>query len=232
MKDKYKLFIGAFIVLAISFIIWLVYFTDNKELPVDQLIQGLSIFVAIIAVIVAISASDPKSKNIKIKVTPSVDKKSVQEYHKSRLINELKTEYVHFPEVFRSYKVFFRVKNHSEFDLSKPIVTFELDSSLQHPAEPERPDHSPLRREFHSNLYGLQKSMVHFWSGDNIILANNNFPFWNKGRTYVFWIEMVVDEVNYSPIEVLLSVNCDNGEGISETIVIYPADFLNDKNIN
>jgi len=57
-------------------------------------------------------------------------------------------------------------------------------------------------------------------------MANNNFPFWNRGRTYEFWIEMVIDEVNYTPFEVLLSINCDNAEGMTKSIMINPANFL------
>jgi hypothetical protein len=227
MKNKYKLFIGAFIVLAICFVVWLGCFSDNIELPVNQLIQGISIFVAIIAVVVALSSSDPMPRTVKISIIVSIDPKQFEEHSKLKFTEDLQKQYRHLPDQFRSYKVFFKVTNRSQFDLKKPTMTFELGAALRRPAIPGSYFDQPNSMVFHSNLYGSQDTMVQFWNGDRIILANSNFPFWNKNRTYEFWIEMVVDEVNYTPIEVLLAVNCDNAEGVSNTIKIHPADFLN-----
>jgi hypothetical protein len=225
MKNKYKIFIGVFIVLAISFVVWLGYFTDNKELPVDQLIQGISIFVAIIAVVVALSASDPKPRKVNVKLNTSVDKEPRRQYQKQELSDMLKTKYENQPEVFHAYTVRIKVLNISGFDFVKPILTFELPLEMEHPEISEPPI---LWSVFHTNLYNSGEQMQRFWNDEKILISNSNFPFWNTGREYEIWFEMVIDEVNYTPFEVILSINCNNAAGISKKIAINPADFLKD----
>jgi len=115
--------------------------------------------------------------------------------------------------------------NKSGFTLNKPTLTFRVPLRRKHPHRGEK-EQIWSRRSFNSNLYNSTQELRIFEFADTSILSNSNLPYWNSGEEITIWIRMVLDDSELKPFDVEVSVNCENADGITEKVKIYPEELL------
>ena len=185
---------------------------------IEKAIQSAGIFVALLAAVIALSATDPKIRSVKVNIVQSVDKAeaNIGKYHKNKLCEELKKIYQNFPDPIKSHKVQFKMTNVSGFTLKKPTLTFRL------PLEKQHPDELGQFRTFNSNLFSSQRELSLLEFADTCILSNSNLPYWNDQDDITIWIRMLLDDEKLEPFIVEVSINCENAEGITNELKINP----------
>jgi len=220
MKVKYLTILWVLIVSAIVFSALLLTSSQKLHPNLPYLLQGLGIFVALFASIIALSAADPKTKKTKVYVETEVDWDSKSTYQTEKLSPDLADIYSSFTLPIVSCKVYFNIRNESGFTLKRPTLTFRLPINKQHPEE------HPVnysQRTFHSNMFNYQRDMVSLETADKIILSNSNLPFWNDRDELNIWIRMAFERNDETaPFSIEFSVNSDNAEGITLSVEINP----------
>jgi hypothetical protein len=193
---------------------------DITKTNIDEILQGIGIIIAMIASIIAIAAFDPKRKKIKVKINSGVINKNGAKHKKSDLEGPLANQLSGYPDSFTSHQIYFEVKNISGFTLKKPSLTFCFPNDRRHP-------HKTIRGSIlsnNSNLYNSTRDFQSLEFMDSIIISNSNVPFWNNFDEIKIWIRMVIETM--PPFEVMVSINCENAEGISKIINIDPEKLL------
>ncbi len=214
MKNRYIAILIMLIVCAVMFeyVVLSTQIDDNSR--VGNAIQSMSVFTALFAAVIALAGADPAKLSVKFELETSIDKEGSEEYSKDKLSDNLKKYYEEFPDPFKSYKVNFKVTNTSGFTWKNPNLTFRLPMSNSHPDVA-----NPGRQAFNSNIHNFPGGYRQFHFQDTLVLSNSNLPYWNDKDNLTFWIRMSIHE-NLEPV-VIVSVNCDNAEGINREVKIY-----------
>jgi len=222
MKIGYIVFL---ILLAAVFIICLLFpFFSKQTDQLEYFVKLLSGFAVIATAIVALAIADRKKESVKISIeTPYIINEEKGEYKKDELDNNVKAYYKVFPVT--SYRVHFKMKNISGFDLKNPVFTFN-----KLPIEKQCPYH-----EKKDNLYSTRRftfSIVrpdrkpHFLEVDKkYLISLDGLPYWNKDNEIDLWIRMVINAED-EEFKVDVSVNCENADGWSEEVTIKPKELL------
>ena len=183
----------------------------------------MGIFVALLAAVIALSATDPQRR----KVTAAIDEPLLtneENYHHDKMTEDLKELCKALPDPVRSHRVHFALKNTSGFTWAKPVLSFRIPIDRKHPAGKDKEKLSGLT--FNSNLYNSQEELRILEVADACIISNSNVPYWNRDEKIAFWIRMVVNNGKPEPFNVYVSVNCDNADGITETVTLDPHNLL------
>jgi hypothetical protein len=212
------------IVIAVAFEI-LIFHSPIGEYPrLEKGIQSTGIFVALLAAVIALSASDPKRKKVNVvTATPFIEEEIAHDFEK--MTDELKKWYKYFPHSIKSYQVHFKITNNSEFTLTRPAITFRIPDDRKHPNKHETEELWNWRG-FNSNLYNSRQNLRIMEFADTSILSNSNLPYWNSKEDITIWIRMVIDDGKRNPFRVIVSVNCENADGITQIIKINPKELL------
>ena len=222
IKKRYIIAIGFLILLAIIFECYVISSQFGSDTRIGNAIQSAAVFVALVAAVIALSAADPKIKKVKVEIEQSVDKNNVGSYPKSDLPIDLQTKYNAFPDPITSHRVQFKITNTSGFTLKKPTLTFRLPLEKQHPHKAGR----DYVLSFNSNLFNSQSELRLLEFADTRLLSNSNLPFWNNEDDITIWIRMILNDGKLEPFMVVISVNCENAEGVTERVRIDPRNFV------
>lgn len=196
-------------IIALEHVIMNTSLGDNERL--SKGIAALGSFIALIAAVIALSNADPKKLFIKFKISSIIDETEPwAEYRKEKLSNELKEFFKEAPDPFYSFKVNFKITNTSGITWKHPTITFRLPISNEHP----RDDYSGLA--FNSNMYNSTVEVRFLQFEDTLLLSNSNLPYWNNEDSAVFWVRMVI----YKDVDLDVSVNCDNAEGVTKKVKV------------
>jgi hypothetical protein len=217
MKIRYFFFIVVLLFGAVIYGYQVLSSPSKLHPNIGDLLQGIAIFVALLASVIALSSADHKRKAVKVNITAHVEKKYTEQYSKSDFSPQLKDIYSAYPDPVVSHRVYFDMRNISGFTLKRPTLTFRLPINKKHPQKDAINYGSTT---FHSNLFNYQRDLVTLETGDTLILSNNNLPYWNNDDDIGIWIRMVLDPGPPEPFPVEISVNCENAEGITKSIKI------------
>jgi len=223
MKAKYLILIVILFLGAAAFEIVLFCSSVGQHPRLENGIQSAGIFVALLAALIALSAAEPKRR----KVTAAIDEPLLtneENYHHDKMTEDLTELCKALPDPVRSHRVHFAVTNMSGFTWAKPVLSFRIPIDRKHPAGKDKGKLSDLT--FNSNLYNSQKELCILEVADACIISNSNVPYWNPGEKITFWIRMVVDNGKREPFNVYVSVNCDNTDGITQTVTLDPHNLL------
>jgi len=225
MKNGYKTILYILFIVVV-FLIVLSYFSLlGCDSQAARLIQILSTLVVAFTAMIALSATDPKKDTVKIKIEPSFAQKT--EHRKDEMSDELKHHYEDFPDPVESYRVQFKIDNISGFTLIKPNFAFRVPLNRKHPHRLEG-EKLWSRLSFNSNLYNSTQELFMLEFADTCIISNSNLPYWNEKETITLWIRMIpYDKTGKAaPYNVEVSVNCENAEGVTQTIKIKPDESI------
>jgi hypothetical protein len=218
MKTIYKAILVTLIVLAVIFVILIYTLSLGQSSSLENVIQGLGIFVALAAAIIALAGADPKNKQIKATVEIlSISDKA--EYHKNDLPNEIKNYFASLPEVFESHRIHIKITNTSDFTIEKPVLAFRLPIEKQHPHKAN----GTHFLSFNSNLFNSQSEFRMLEFANTRILSNNNLPYWNPLDEVIIWIRMVLDNKDSQPFNIDISLNGENADGLTQKIKLDPS---------
>jgi hypothetical protein len=223
MKARYWILMLILILVAVAFGILLFCSSVGQHPRIENAIQSAGIFVALLAAVIALSAADP----LRRKVTAAIDKPLLtdeEKHYHNKMLEDLKELCKALPDPVRSHRVHFAVTNTCAFTWAKPVLSFRIPIDRKHPAGKDKENLSGLT--FNSNLYNSQKELRILEVADACIISNSNVPYWNPGEKITFWIRMVVDNGKREPFNVYVSVNCDNADGITETVTLDPHNLL------
>jgi hypothetical protein len=228
MKKKYITVLVVLSILFLTYIYSMLCTTLGADPRHATIIQGTSIFVALIAVVVAWAASDRKERSVIIKVQLNPDAEGARCYQKRSIIDaHLREEFADYGDVIRSHKVRFTLVNESGFDLPNPIFTFRLPADRQHPHwETVSTEMRIKTRTFYSNLFSSPNPRHSREFGKTCVLANKVLPVLNDGDEISIWIKMILEDPREDPFEVTIYVNCENAKGFNKTITINPKKLL------
>lgn len=224
MKIRYIVAITILILLGIVFEVLVIYSKVGEFSRLERIIQSAGIFVALLAAIIALSATDRKKKTVRVRIVPSIDKASINQYAHDKLTSELQQFYNKFPDPIESYRVQFKMTNTSGFTLKKPSLSFGLPLQKRHPAELEQRLHRICT--FNSNLYNSQEELRLLEFADTLILSNSNLPYWNDGNDITIWIRMALNETVSETFDVVVSVNCENADGVTKNVPINAKELM------
>ena len=222
MKKKYIITIGVLIILAIVLEYFLIFSQGVSDTKMSNVIQGVSVFVALIIAVTAMSIADPKVKKANVEVEQSVDENNVNLYVKSDLPSDLQLKYESFPDPITSHRVQFKISNISGFTLNKPTLTFRLPIEKQHPHRVGR----SYTLTFNSNIHNPQSEFRLLEFADFCMLSISNLPYWNNGDEITIWIRMLLNDGQLEPFIVEISLNSENAEGITTKVSIEPRNFV------
>ena len=222
MKKKYIITIGVLIILATVFEYFLIFSQGVSDTKMSNVIQGVSVFVALIIAVTAMSIADPKVKKANVEVEQSVDENNVNLYVKSDLPSDLQLKYESFPDPITSHRVQFKISNISGFTLNKPTLTFRLPIEKQHPHRVGR----SYTLTFNSNIHNPQSEFRLLEFADFCMLSISNLPYWNNGDEITIWIRMLLNDGQLEPFIVEISLNSENAEGITTKVSIEPRNFV------
>lgn len=214
MKYRYLAILAILFVFALVF----AYITistqigDNSRL--GNVIQSLGVFAALFAAVIALAGADPAKLSVKFELETAIDNEGIDEYNKNNLSDNLKKLYEKYPDPFKSYKINFKITNTSGSTWKNPNLTFRLPMRNSHPDKDNRE-----RTAFNSNIHNSSESYRQFQFQDTLVISNSNLPYWNDKDDLTFWIRMAIAK-NLEP-NVVVSVNCDNAEGVNQKIKIY-----------
>ncbi len=228
MKTKYKIIIALLLLTAIMIgyrIINLPIETRIDNL-IDRVIQSSAVFVALLAAVIALSATDLKAKKVKVKIEQEINLKEKGSYEKVKLPPDIQTKYKDFPDPITSHRVHFKITNTSGFTLNQPTLTFRLPLEKRHPHLYQHPQLGNFwKLTFNSNLYNSQSNIRVLEFEDTSILSNSNLPFWNHEESITIWIRMLLNDGKLEPFTVDVSINCENAEGITKKVTIKPKQY-------
>ena len=72
-------------------------------------------FVALVAAVIALSATDRKTKKVRMTIEQSIDTEEGSIYPKNELPDEFQEKYQDFPDPISSHRVHFKITNTSGF---------------------------------------------------------------------------------------------------------------------
>lgn len=195
----------------------------------DYCVSILGAFAAIFAVVVALAIADKKRNEVKIKRIdePFIDGKKV--YEKKDLDEKTMSCYKSFPVI--SYRVHFKLKNKSGFDLKNPVLTFtNLPKEMQPPySRGGKPPYS--ERHFTFNIVRADKRAYSLEVDEKLLISLDGLPYWNKDSEIDSWIRMVFDAGNLDPFDVGVSVNCEDADGTTLKVRIEPKELLKNNDL-
>ena len=222
MKRKYIITIGVLIILATVLEYFLIFSQGASDTKISNALQSVSVFVALLIAVIAMSIADPKVKKANVEVEQSVDENNVNLYVKSDLPSDLQLKYESFPDPITSHRVQFKITNISGFTLKKPTLTFRLPIEKQHPHRVGR----SYTLTFNSNIHNPQSEFRLLEFADFCMLSSSNLPYWNNGDEITIWIRMLLNDGQLDPFIVEISLNSENEEGITTKISIEPRNFV------
>ena len=222
MKRKYIITIGVLIILATVLAYFLIFSQGASDTKISNVIQSVSVFIALIIAVIAMSIADPKVKKANVEVEQSVDENNVNLYVKSDLPSDLQLKYESFPDPITSHRVQFKITNISGFTLKKPTLTFRLPIEKQHPHRVGR----SYTLTFNSNIHNPQSEFRLLEFADFCMLSISNLPYWNNGDEITIWIRMLLNDGQLEPFIVEISLNSENAEGITTKVSIEPRNFV------
>jgi hypothetical protein len=229
MKIRYWIVIG-FLVIATAICAYLVISQWGEMYPhLGDVIQIVGVFVALITAVIALGTANPKTKKVRIKITPpSLSDK--EEYGKEKMSPELQEKYEKFP--VESHRVHFKMKNTSGFDLKNPVITFnKLPIEKQRPYKKEG-DALYSTRHFTFSIVRTDRKS-HFLEVDEKyqLICIDGLPYWNKNNEIDLWVRMVLGNSGKDPFEIEISVNCENADGSYQMVEIKPDELIANANI-
>jgi hypothetical protein len=224
MKTKYKIYLGILILLAFIFEYYIITSLCGSDPRIGNAIQSAAVFVALLAAIIALSATDPKTKKVDVEIKADIDENHIGSCNKADLPPSFQTKYKDFPDPIISHRVQFKMTNKSGFTLNKPTLTFRLPLEKQHPHKVG----DKYILTFNSNLYNAQDELRLLEFADTWVVSNSNLPFWDNGDNIVIWIRMLINDGKRLPFIVNISVNSENAEGFTKPVQIDPRS-LNDQ---
>lgn len=222
MKTQYVIIMIVLLLAAVAFELLVFISPLGGDTRLGDAIEGVGVFVALLAVVTALSAVDPKAKPVQVTIEPSVDENHVLTHPKRELPPDLTKPYDNLPDPVKSRRVRFKITNVSGFTLEKPVLTFRLPLQKQHPHKQGQ----NYGLTFRSNLFNSQRELRLLEFADTRILSNSNLPYWNHGDDITIWIRMVLDAGGLEPFIVEVSVNSENTSGITKRVEIDPARLL------
>ncbi|RKX26895.1 MAG: hypothetical protein DRP45_02385 [Candidatus Zixiibacteriota bacterium] len=220
MKKRYVAIMCVLLLLAFWYVRAVLLTSTELHPHLDDALQGAAVFAALIASVIALSATDRKRLRAKTGVEVCVEP-SQEVYPKSKFVPELIDTFRNHEDPVISRRVIFKLKNNSGFTLNKPMLAFRLPKDKRHPAKlDEGPDGSYYVLTFRSNLFNSRDEFRSLEFEDSVILSNSNLPYWNADDEIKIWIRMVLGEDAFS---VKVSVNSENAEGVTKEVQVNPA---------
>ncbi|MBN2272654.1 MAG: hypothetical protein JXN61_18720 [Sedimentisphaerales bacterium] len=231
MKNLYKA-VGCAMIMGAGILIFLSYHSllgcDSQAERLIQILTGLA--VAITA-LVAVSVADPKKDRVQAVVTkpyviPNI-KNWKETYPKNELTGMAAEFFANFADPITSYKVQFKIENTSSFDWANPIVTFWLPPEKQHPQKKEKEEGNTYSElSYNSSIYNVQGDVRKFEMVGAVVISNRNLPYWKQGKHLTFWIKMTLSGEDSNPVDIEVSVDCDNADGYTKTVALNPKELL------
>lgn len=219
MKTKYIVIIFILTLSAVVSGYAFFFFTHESNIQIRNVVQSSTVFVALIAAVVALSNADRKPKKVKVKIESSIDSKTVASYKKCDLPLDFQSKFSGHPDPINSHRVEFKITNTSGFTLKKPTLAFRLPKNKMHPHKVG----TSIILTFNSNLFNSQDDIRLFEFADTQILSNSNLPFWNNNEDFTVWVRMTLDDGKLDPFFVGVSINCENAEGVTSHVkIVYP----------
>ena len=155
MKARYIVALAIIILAMILFEYLMLAHPIGDSSKLGNAIQAAAVFVALLAAVAAIAASDPKPKQVNVGIEPYISTGEAATHSKAELPSSLISVFAHLQDTFQSYRVHFRLTNHSGFTLVAPTITLRLPIDRRHPIEsmatslqPSIPTSSIHRRPF------------------------------------------------------------------------------------
>ena len=177
MKTRYIIVMVVLIILSIGFELSLFFSPLGRHPILANAIQAAGIFVALVAAVVALSATDRKKGKIQVEIEQTFDEK--RDHYKKDMSETLKKHYKDFPDPVISAQVHFKMTNMSGFDLIKPTLTLSLPWIKQHPHRREN-EHTWSVLSFNWNLNTSRNEFSALQFGDTLMLSNSTLPYWNN----------------------------------------------------
>lgn len=192
----------------------------GEKSPVEVIIQGLAVFVAVGLGIIALHSSDLPRKSVSANINYSfgeVTEKTEADLP-SEAVTKFKKKGISFP--YSHCKLIFNITNNSGFTLKNPTVTVCLPINRRNPFEF---DNNFWDLSFNSNLFEpiiySRENIKKFESGDRMYISSNILNYLQNGASLEVWVRLIPGD---NPFTVLVSLDCDNAEGFSEEIDINP----------
>lgn len=222
MKISYKVVFYLLFVFAILLSFMSCFSLLGCDSKADRLIQILTGLAIAVAAVVALSSTDPKKETVKISIEkPYIIDGEKEIYDEHELHKSIKSYYKKFPVI--SYRVHFKVKNISEFDLKNPVITFN-----KLPIEKQRPYSETGNKLYSTRCFSFSivraDRKPYFLVVDKKyhLLSINGLPYWNRDSEIDLWIRMVLDGGGLEEFDVDISVNCENSDGMTKPVKINP----------
>lgn len=215
--------------LIIGLIYLLLYPPLLKDSPFGRIAGSANIFVpslaALLAAVIALSTADPKKNKVKIEIEePYIVDKEKEIYEEGELDNNVKACYKAFPVT--SYRVHFKMKNISGFDLKNPVITFnKLPIDKQRPYSETGNKHYS-KRLFSFSIVRTDKKSHSLEVDKKLLISLDGLPYWNSDSEIDLWIRMVLDGGGLEEFDVDISVNCENADGMTKPVKINPKELL------
>jgi hypothetical protein len=219
MKIRYLLAITILLCLFGTFEAGVIFWQLASRPWLDAAIRGASIFVALIAAVIALHASDKKERRVKARIEVALDDTETRTYKVEDLPEPLKKSLTYAQKEVRSDQVHFKITNESGFTLKEPTVSFRLPIIKQHP---HRLEDGTWVLTFNSNLYNSRAQLRTLQFGDTAIVSNSNLPYWNHGEQIVIWIRMALDVGGADTFYVQVTLNASNAQGETTPVAINP----------
>jgi hypothetical protein len=216
MKARHFIIVLVIILAGAWFMFYLFTSPRGPDQRMGNAIQAGAVFAALIAAVIALAGTDPKTRRINIAITPSIALEEIGTHVKAELPPPLRAAFDQLPEHFSSHRVYFKMTNDSGFSLAEPCIAFRLPIAKRHPHQ----IHGNHMATFNSNLFNSQEHVRALEFGDTQIISNRNVPYWNEKEELTIWIRMALGEAHFSPFEVTISINCQNAEGITKKVEI------------
>jgi hypothetical protein len=214
MKARYIVALAIIILATILFEYLMLAHPMGDSATLGNAIQAAAVFVALLAAVAAIAASDPKPKQVNVGIEPYISTGEAATHSKTELPDSLIAAFAHLQDTFQSYRVHFRLTNHSGFTLVAPTITLRLPIDRRHP---HRVD-GHFIATFNSNLFNSQEALRVLEFGETQILSNSNLPYWNDKDQITIWVRMTFGLQQSQPFSIEVSVNCENGQGTTKKV--------------
>lgn len=249
MKEIYWKIIFCIVSVAISLTI-LSYLSllgcDSQAVRLIEILTGLAI--AVTAVIALSNADLPKEK-VKVDIQTYITKDTEDyelTYEKKDLKPDLCKFFTNCRYPIKSYKVQFEIKNISNFDWVKPVITFRLPTDRKAPDTEEKKiiiqyhngqlkpvpleegNYKYTTRQYHSNAFNPLAGGQLLEMVDGVIMSTTNLPHWPKDWCMTIWIRIVLDCENKmsEKFDVQISLDSENAKGYTRKFTIDPKDLL------
>jgi hypothetical protein len=155
MKARYIVALAIIILAMILFEYLLLAHPMGDRPKLGNTIQAAAVFVALLAAVAAIAASDPKPKQVNVGIEPYISTGEAETHSKTELPDSLFSAFAHLQDTFQSYRVHFRLTNLSGFTLVAPTITLRLPIDRHHPHRVN----GHFIATFNSNLFNSQEAL-------------------------------------------------------------------------